>query len=135
MDFAMSFQFFSRKITKDQSRDTGMAMVLLLLLVAASRKKEVYLITAMALHVLNMTVPQMYKPVAVIWLGVSDVLGSVVSRVLLSVVFFAIVTPIGIFRRLVGRDSLKLRAFKASKESVMLERNHTFVGQDLETPY
>jgi hypothetical protein len=135
MDFAMSFKFFSRKITKDQSRDTGMAMVLLLLIVAASRKKEVYLVAAMALHVLNMTVPQMYKPVAVVWLGLSDLLGSVVSRVLLSTVFFAVVTPIGIFRRLVGRDSLKLRAFKASKESVMLERNHKFVAQDLETPY
>jgi hypothetical protein len=135
MDFDMTFQFFGRKITKDQSRDTGMAMVLLLLIAAASRKREVYLIVAMALHILNMTVPQIYRPVAVVWLGLSDLLGGVVSRVLLSIVFFAVVTPIGIFRRLVGRDSLKLRAFKASKESVMLERNHTFVGKDLETPY
>jgi hypothetical protein len=30
---------------------------------------------------------------------------------------------------------LKLRAFKASRGSVMLERNHTFVGKDLERPY
>jgi uncharacterized membrane protein YgdD (TMEM256/DUF423 family) len=89
----------------------------------------------MALHVVNMTLPQVYKPIAVFWLGLSDLLGSVVSRILLSIVFFGVVTPIGIFRRLLGRDSLKLRAFKASKESVMLERNHTFVGRDIETPY
>ena len=131
----MTLQFLSRKITKDQSRDTGMAMVLLLLLVAASRKREVYLIVAMALHVVNMIVPKVYKPVAVFWLGLSDLLGSVMSRILLSIVFFGVVTPIGIFRRLLGRDSLKLRAFKASKESVMVERNHTFVAQDLDTPY
>lgn len=135
VNFDMTFQFFGRKITKDQSRDTGMAMVLLLLIVAALRKREGYLFVAMALQVLNMTVPQIYRPVAVIWLGLSDLLGSVVSRVLLSIVFFVVVTPIGIFRRLIRRDSLKLRAFKASKQSVMLERNHTFVGQDLETPY
>ncbi len=131
----MTFQFLGRKITKDQSRDTGMAMVLLFLIAAATRKREGYLFVAMALHVLNMTVPQIYRPVAVFWLGLSDLLGSGVSRILLSIVFFAVVTPIGIFRRLIGRDSLKLRAFKASKKSVMLERNHTFVGQDIETPY
>jgi hypothetical protein len=131
----MALQFLSRKITKDQSRDTGMAMVLLFLLAAASRKKEGYLFVAMALHVVNMTVPMVYRPIAIFWLGLSDLLGSVMSRILLSIVFFGVVTPIGIFRRLLGRDSLKLRAFKASKESVMVERNHTFVAQDLDTPY
>ena len=131
----MAIQFLNRKITKDQSRDTGMAMVLLFLLAAASRKKEGYLFVAMALHVVNMTVPKVYKPIAVFWLGLSDLLGSVMSRILLSIVFFGVVTPIGIFRRLLGRDSLKLRAFKAGKESVMVERNHTFVAQDLDAPY
>jgi uncharacterized membrane protein YgdD (TMEM256/DUF423 family) len=131
----MAIEFLRRKISKDQSRDTGMAMVLLFLLVAASRKREGYLLIAIVLHVVNMTVPKVYKPVAIFWLGLSDLMGSVMSRVLLSIVFFGVVTPIGIFRRLLGRDSLKLRAFKASKESVMVERNHTFVAQDLDTPY
>jgi hypothetical protein len=124
-----------KKITKDQSRDTGMAVVLLLLLIFASKKREGYLLAAIVLHVVNMAVPQIYKPVAVLWLGFSDLLGAVMSRVLLSIVFFAVVTPIAIFRRLAGKDSLKLRAFKASKDSVMVERNHTFIGRDLERPY
>jgi hypothetical protein len=128
-------EFFKRKITKDQSRDTGMAVVLLLLIVFVARKREGYLFAAMALHVVNMTVPQIYKPIAVLWLGLSDLLGAVVSKILLSIVFFVIVTPIGILRRLAGKDSLKLRAFKASKDSVMLGRNHTFIGRDLEKPY
>lgn len=127
--------FLKRKITKDQSRDTGMAMVLLFLIVFATRKREGWLLAAMALHVVNMIVPQMFRPVAVLWLGLSDLLGSVVSKILLSIVFFLVVTPIGIVRRLLGKDSLKLRAFKAGHESVMLERNHTFIGQDLERPY
>ncbi len=128
-------KIFARTITKDQSRDTGMAMVLLLLIVAASRKREGYMFLAMGLHIVNMIWPQIYRPLAVVWLGLSDLLGSIVSKVLLSIVFFVVVTPIGILRRLAGKDSLKLRAFKASKDSVMLERNHTFVSQDLERPY
>jgi len=127
--------FFKRKITKDQSRDTGMAMVLLLLIIFAARKREGWLIGAMVLHVLNMIVPRIYQPIAVLWLGLSDLLGTIVSTILLSVVFFAIVTPIAVLRRFLGKDPLKLRAFKAGQDSVMLERNHTFVRGDLDRPY
>lgn len=122
-------------MTKDQSRDTGMAMVLLLLILYVSLKWKGLLLGAMALHVLNMIVPQMYRPIAVVWLGLSHLLGTVASKILLSIVFFAVVTPIAIIRRLAGKDSLKLRAFKASEDSVMLERNHTFIGTDIERPY
>jgi hypothetical protein len=124
-----------RKITKDQSRDTGMAMVLLMLILFVSRKREGWLFVAIALHVLNMIVPQIYRPIAVVWLGFSDLLGMVMPKVLMGIVFFAVVTPIGLVRRLFGKDSLKLKAFKASDESVMLERKHLFIGQDLERPY
>ena len=112
-----------------------MAMVLLLLLIFLARKREGWLFAAMGLHVLNMVVPQIYRPIAVAWLGLSDLLGMVVSKVLLSIVFFAIVTPIAVLRRLFGKDPLKLRAFKAGQDSVMLERNHTFVRGDLDRPY
>ena len=128
-------EFFRRKITKDQSRDTGMAMVLLLLLLAVSPKRHGYLIAAIVLHVVNMIVPQIFRPVAVVWLGFSNLLGEVLPKVLLSIVFFLVVTPIGILRRLIGKDALKLRIFKGSQDSVMLERNHLFIGRDLERPY
>lgn len=112
-----------------------MAMVLLLLILAVFRKREGYLFVAIAMHVTNMIVPQIYRPIAVVWLGLADLMGAVVSRILLSIVFFAVVTPIAYLRRLLGKDSLKLLAFKASRESVMVERDHVFVGQDLERPY
>jgi hypothetical protein len=128
--------FFKKKITKDQSRDTGMAMVLLLLLLSISPKRQHgYLIAAIAVHVVNMILPQIFRPIAVVWLGFSNLLGEIVPKVLLSIVFFLVVTPIGILRRLMGKDALKLRVFKGSQDSVMLERNHTFVGRDIEKPY
>jgi hypothetical protein len=105
------------------------------LILFATRKREGLLFATMGLHVLNMTVPQIYRPVAVFWLGLSDLLGAVVPKILLGIVFFAVVTPIGLFRRLLGKDALKLRAFKVSEGSVMLQRNHVFIGQDLARPY
>jgi Saxitoxin biosynthesis operon protein SxtJ len=128
-------KFSIRNMTKEQSRDTGMAIVLLLLIVYVRTRRDGILWTTMILHVLNMIVPRVYAPIAVVWLGFSHLLGTVMSKVLLSVLFFGVVTPIGFLRRLFGKDSLKLRAFKASEESVMQVRNHIFVSGDIEKPY
>jgi hypothetical protein len=128
-------EFFKQKMTKDQSRDTGMAMVLLLLLIFLKTRRDGLLYTAFVLHVVNMIVPRVFAPVAVVWLGLSHVLGTVMSKVLLSILYFGLVTPIGVLRRLFGKDSLQLRAFKASEESAMTVRNHLFVGSDIEKPY
>jgi hypothetical protein len=126
---------FSTKMTKDQCRDTGMAMVLLLLVARIGMHRDMFLFWAIGLQAISMTFPQVYKPVAVVWLGLSSLLGSVVSKVLMSVVFFGVVTPIGILRQLLGHDPLQLRAFKRGAESVMWERNHKVTASDIERPY
>ncbi len=128
-------ELFNRKITKDQSKDTGMAMVLLLLLLDIRMKREGVLVATILLHVVNMAAPRVYAPLAVLWFGLSDLLSTVVSKILLSVLFFGVVTPIAVLRRLFGKDSLQLRAFRASRESVMSVRNHQFAGRDIEKPY
>jgi hypothetical protein len=46
-----------------------------------------YLFGAMALQVVNMIVPQIFRPIAVIWLGFSNLLEEIVPKTLLSIVF------------------------------------------------
>lgn len=124
-----------KSVSKDQSRDTGMAIALLALLIYLKTKRGGFVYAAVVLQVVNMIAPRVYAPAAVVWLGFAEILGTVMSRVLLSILFFGLVTPIGILRRLFGKDSLKLRDFKASEESAMTVRNHVFAGPDLEKPY
>jgi uncharacterized membrane protein YgdD (TMEM256/DUF423 family) len=126
---------FNRNITKDQSKDTGMAMVLLLLLASSAFKREILVTIAIVVLVINMTFPQLYRPVATVWLAGSHLMGTVVSKVLLTIVFFGVVTPIGLTRKLLGIDSMNLKKFKSGQDSVMIVRNHTFTGQDIEKPY
>ena|SRR5690348_12951393 len=128
-------EILERKITKNESRDTGMAMVLLLLLLTIKMKHEWMVFAALALQVVAMTIPILFKPLAVVWFGFSDLLGMIVPKVFLSVLFFGVVTPIGLLRRLSGKDSLKLRVFRANQESVLVTRDHLFVPKDIERPY
>jgi len=128
-------ELFKRPITKDQSKDTGMAMVLLLLLASGAFKREILVMVAIIALLVDMTIPRFYRPIAVLWLGFSHLLGTVVSKILLTLVFFGVVTPIGLVRKLLGFDSLKLRDFKSGDNSVMIVRNHIFTGKDIEKPY
>ena len=65
---------FKRSITKEQSKDTGVAMVLLLLLFSGAFKREILVTVAIIGLVVDMTLPQLYRPVAVLWLGLSHLL-------------------------------------------------------------
>ena len=120
---------------RDRSRDTGLALVLLLLIVHAATRRDGFATAAIAVLVAAMTVPLLFRPASVVWFGLSQALGAVTSKVLLAIVFYAVVTPIGLVRRLLGHDSLRLRVFKAGDASVMHARGHVYVADDLEKPY
>jgi hypothetical protein len=120
---------------RDRSRDTGLALVLLLLLAQLATGRQGLVGAAVIALVVAMTAPLLYRPLSVVWFGFSHVLGAVMSKVLLSAVFFLVVTPVAAIRRLLGHDTLRLRAFKAGDGSVMHARQHVFTPGDLEKPY
>ena len=128
-------KIFTTDISKEQAKDTGMAMTLLLLLVGTFTGNIALYKLAIPVIVLAMIVPKIYFPIAVLWLGLSHLLGTIVSKIILSIVFLVIVTPIGLFRRLIGKDTLKLKGYKKDKTSVFKQRNHTFAAEDLEKPF
>src|SRR5262245_32563698 len=101
-------------------------MVLLLLIAQLSTGRRGFAVAATVVLVVTMTVPLVFRPLSVVWFGLSHLLGAVMSKVLLAGVFYLIVTPIGVVRRLLGHDSLRLRAFKAGDASVMHSRQHVF---------
>jgi uncharacterized membrane protein YgdD (TMEM256/DUF423 family) len=89
----------------------------------------------MAVLVLVMTWPAAFSPLAKVWFGLSHFLGSIVSRILLTVVFFLIVTPVGLVRKVLGADPMLCRAWRKGDDSVLVERKHQYVREDLKKPY
>ena len=128
-------KIFSTNISKNQTIDTGMAIVLILLLIAVFSLEFVYVKIAIIALIVTMTIPFIYKYIAVIWFGLSHLLGTVVSKIILTLVFFLIVSPVGLVRRVMGYDSLKLKEFKKGTGSVMNVRNITFSKNDIDKPY
>jgi hypothetical protein len=127
--------FFSTSVTKDQAKDSGMAIVLILLIIGLFKKDDIYYKIAAGVLLMNMIFPMFYYLFAIFWLGISGMIGSIVSKMLLLVIYFIIVLPVALSRRLLGKDSLLLKGFKRSNESVMRTRNHIYEAADLEKPF
>ncbi len=125
-------------MTKDngqKAKDTGLAIILILLLTTYLTENLVYVLPTIAILILTMTWPVAFTPLSYLWFGFSRMLGEVVSRFLLSIVFILIAIPIGSIRKMIGTDSMKLKEWRRSQDSVFNERNHTYNSQDIERPY
>ena len=121
--------------TQNQARDTGLALLLILLLIVYFSENMTLIIPSIGVLVLIMIWPKIFSPLAPFWFGLSSVLGTIISKIVLSLLFFLIVTPVGIFRRILDKDSMRLKDWKNGQGSVLLERNHTFTPKDIDKPY
>jgi len=126
---------FTGTISKKQASDTGMAAVLILLLIGLFTKNNLYYKIAIPVLVVNMIFPMFYYLFAIIWLGFSQLLGTIVSKIILTIIYIIMVIPVGLFRRILGKDSLQLSGFKKSNSSVMQTRDYNFLPEDIENPY
>ena len=66
------------------------------------------------------------------WYKLAEVLGAVMSKVLLSIVFFVFLFPIAMLYRLFNKDNLQL---KRNSDTYWVKRDHQFVKKDLEHPW
>jgi hypothetical protein len=62
---------------------------------------------------LGLIMPSVLKPLQKVWMGLGLVLGFFVSRIILSIIFFGIITPIGLLMKLSGKDILDERIDKS----------------------
>jgi hypothetical protein len=123
------------EINVDRARDTGMAFVLILLLLELFIGSGIYFKISIPVLILNMIAPQIFYPIAYIWFGLAQMLGTIVSKILLFVVFSIIVLPVALLRRLLGKDTLLLKKWNTNSDSVFKTRDHLFSSSDIEKPY
>ena len=83
--------------------------------------------------VLTLGVSILRKLFIKLWFSFAKVMGSINGTILLSILFFIIVTPIAILFRLFNKKSKYINNKK--KHSYFNERNHLFVKDDLEFPF
>ena len=110
------------KSEKSDIRNFGITLGIILLLISGFlfwKEKESYQIFSgigITLSLIAIAIPSFLKPVYWMWMIFGIILGWFMTRVILSLLFYIIITPIGLTLRLFGKQFLELRWDK-SKES------------------
>jgi hypothetical protein len=123
------------QITVNQCKDTGLAIILIDLLLVWAHRSIMLVLPAVVILILTMTAPKLLMPFARVWFGFSHYLGKFVSMILFSIIFIAIVTPVGLIRKFSGKDAMGLAHWRAGRQSTFLRRDHVFTPSDLEKPF
>ena len=103
------------KSEKSDWRKFGITIGVILLIIAGFlfwKEKEsfqILLTFGITLCILGIAIPFILKPIYWVWMIVSTILGWSMTRVILSLLFYVILTPIGLILRLFGKQFIELR--------------------------
>jgi len=103
------------KSGKSDLRKFGITMAIVLVLLGGVllwREKGYYFyffIFAAAFIIPGLVVPVALKPVHTVWMTISVILGWIMTRVILSVLFYLVLTPTGWLAKLFGEHFLDLK--------------------------
>ena len=126
----------SIKSEKKELRQFGITMGIVLGLLGwllLWREKGYYpyfLMLSVVFLFFGLVLPSLLKPIYKIWMTLALLLGWFMTRVILSVLFFVIVTPIGLLARLGGKDFLDLKfnrnvnSYWISKKTTKLDKKN-----------
>lgn len=87
---------------------------------SAPSKVYGWLIAGVVVGLIAVAAPNLLTPFNKAWMKLGDLMGKVVSPLVLGVIFFVLITPIALIGRLLGRDELRLK--KANVNSYWIDR-------------
>ena len=98
------------KSSKKDLRNFGITIGIVLLLIAGFlffKEKELFqtfLYIAGAFVVIGLILPTILKPIYLIWMTFAVIIGWIMTRVILSLFYYTIITSIGVIMRTFGKD-------------------------------
>lgn len=125
----------NNQITRKQIIDTGLVFALACIFIYIKWEFTPGLWISIGLLSVLLVFPILLFPVAYYWFSLARVLSWLSSRVVLIIIFFLVVSPVALVRKLMGKDSLRLQAFKKSNASAYFKKNRKFKNADLKYPF
>ena len=128
------------KSEKSDLRKFGITIGIILLIITGFlfwKEKEsfqIFLTFGVILCVLGVAIPVILKPIYWIWMIFATILGWVMTRVILGLLYFIIITPIGLIPRLFGKQFLDLR-FDKSIDTYWNYRKIQLISSDYEKQF
>ena len=72
--------------------------------------------------VLGLLNSKLLNPLNIVWVKFGELLGRIIAPVVMALIYFIIVTPIGLFMRLIGKDLLNIKFSKSNTYWIKREK-------------
>lgn len=119
------------KETPNDLRKFGITIGIVLLIIAAilflnEKGTTLWFIIAGTLLILTgLVYPNILKPFNKVWMGLAVILGFVMSRVILSFLFFLVLTPTALIAKIAGKKFLDIKMNNNNSGSYWIKRTNT----------
>ncbi len=117
---------------KEKNLETCLVIVTGLIIFWFIYKIELLLIIAAAIGVIGAFFNSLAHWINWFWYKLADILGFVVSKILLSAIFYVFLVPLALFSRLISKNPLQL---KKTERSTWIHRDYDFSSKDLENTW
>jgi len=132
-----------KNIRKDNKaiRDFGILIGIILLIIAGIlfyKERESYILIfwlGIAFIGLGLGMPIILKPFYLVWMNFAVVLGWLMTRLILGLLFYVIVSPIGLIARLFGKEFLELKNSSLNSSYWNYKNSRRISHQNLEKQF
>ena len=90
---------------------------------------------AAAFFITGLIFPSVLKPVYKVWMSLSVVMGFIMTRVIMVIIFYLIVTPLGLIASLTGKEFLDMKIDKNAKSYWIVKERMQKVKSDYERQF
>ena len=129
------------KSEKSDLRKFGIIVGIVLLIIAGFfflKEKEsfqLFLTIGTVLFVTGIVIPFTLKPIYWVWMVFSTILGWFMTRVILSLLFYVVFTPIGLIARSIGKQFLNLKMDHSKQSYWNMRTVETFDTKNYEKQF
>ncbi len=121
-----------KKPQRHKELETILVLVLALGLLYWRYKKPYFLGAALILGLVGLLLPAAGRLIHQAWMKLAEGMGFIMNRLLLTIIYLLVVTPLGWMARKTGRSAIRL---KPGDKSYFKERNHVYTRHDIENPW
>jgi len=108
-------KFMKKNVKLPSNRNFGLVFFIFFLIISfwplldGNKIRYLPLIVSIIFLILAIFNSKLLNPLNLIWIKFGILLGKFISPIVMSLIFFAVVTPIGIIMRIFGKDLLRLK--------------------------
>lgn len=122
-------------ISRKQNVDVGVILSLILLIIGWISGNMIWFRIAVPVLLATALIPVIYMPLSWLWCGFTRLTERLFTTVLLTLIFYLVVTPVALLRRCISKDSLHLYSFRKGRDSMFVVKDKTYKTDDLEKQY